>query len=55
MTELKTQYWNPTKQEWVDKLPKSFINKLVKTRQVSNYNPTPQQLADMFSAKLIKQ
>jgi hypothetical protein len=31
---MKTQYWNPDKNAWVDKLPKKFIDKLVKTRQV---------------------
>jgi len=31
---MKTQYWNPEKNKWVDKLPKKFIDRLVKTRQV---------------------
>lgn len=30
----KIQYWNPYKNKWVDKLPKKFINRLVKTRWV---------------------
>jgi len=30
----KTQYYNPNTDKWVDKLPKSFVDKLVKTRRV---------------------
>lgn len=32
--EEKMQYYNPYTEKWVDKLPKSFKDKLVKTRWV---------------------
>lgn len=30
------EYWNPKLEKWVKKLPKSFKDKLVKTRWVKN-------------------
>jgi len=30
----KIQYFNPDTERWVDKLPKKFINRIVKTRWI---------------------
>jgi hypothetical protein len=33
-----TEFWNPITSKWVRKLPKGFVDKIVKTREVEVSN-----------------